>query len=577
MWRIGIALDKFYPGNVYGIYVDIWADTKEVRHIKEVFSTLDPPEDQVVTLSECAIPLNSQTTDTTETLSLPLLVGLVLAVAMVSSVPVLALKKTGHITKQHSFKCVSLVLCLLLVSTMFMSLATVSTTDPRKRSTVWGSESTGDSSRKTQAEIDQQRLISQYISDYFKNDGYAAINEQGNKGSYKSQILNRISDNHANYDRSAVIDFNHGVGNYLTFNGVNEFHYMFEDNVGTLGSGTITGNGVYDYEIFPQTANGKAFFTFISTCLSASIDTSNTMSPQLNPEQGMLYDAQGQFTGRIRGMPYAWTHKLVTSSPTTNPPSGYMSSNGYSHPDSGAHCYMGFSFGSAALCQQVDNNYPNVYYWQWLQDFLYYALSLDITINQALDRASQNRFNAAFSGTALCNSFTAIWPGFQQFANCKLVVYGNGNLRLYEYFVHSYVGSSSYLSGLVSIPNGFTGAQPDGSYTRLRAVNVNDQAMITGSMGYSGADQARGRIWIYGYASSYTSRLRVYVSNDNSNWYLANNNVIISPGGARWIDCGTYANNFKYISLTVYRENSNDYSSDIYIDNVIVLPPLPNP
>jgi hypothetical protein len=44
MWRIGIALDKFYPGNVYGIYIDIWADTKEVRHIKEVFATLDHPK-----------------------------------------------------------------------------------------------------------------------------------------------------------------------------------------------------------------------------------------------------------------------------------------------------------------------------------------------------------------------------------------------------------------------------------------------------------------------------------------------------------------------------------------------------
>ena len=43
MWRIGVGLDKFYPGNVYGIYVDVWADTKEIRYIREVFSTL-PPE-----------------------------------------------------------------------------------------------------------------------------------------------------------------------------------------------------------------------------------------------------------------------------------------------------------------------------------------------------------------------------------------------------------------------------------------------------------------------------------------------------------------------------------------------------
>ncbi len=39
VWRVGIALDKWY-GYMYGIEVDIWADTKEVRSIQEAWSTL---------------------------------------------------------------------------------------------------------------------------------------------------------------------------------------------------------------------------------------------------------------------------------------------------------------------------------------------------------------------------------------------------------------------------------------------------------------------------------------------------------------------------------------------------------
>jgi len=43
VWRVGVALDKWY-GNMYGIEVDIWADTKEVRRVQEAWSMMPPPE-----------------------------------------------------------------------------------------------------------------------------------------------------------------------------------------------------------------------------------------------------------------------------------------------------------------------------------------------------------------------------------------------------------------------------------------------------------------------------------------------------------------------------------------------------
>ncbi len=578
MWRIGIALDKFYPGNVYGIYVDIWADTKEVRHIKEIFSTIDPPTDKVASFNESAIPINIQTTDAAQSTSIILQCAIpILALAAISTIPFWLIKRNKHISKQRSFKLGGLILCFLIVSTMFISLATVSA-DPRRRSTVWGAESTGQAGRKTQAEIDQQRLTAQHISDYFKNDGYVASNYQGSQGSYRSQIIAQISSNEANYDRVAVIDFDHGVGETRYSLGKGEFHYLFEDNIGMDPNDPnyYDNNYIYDIDVYTNTSLRKTYFALINTCMSANYSTYQLEIPQ---GSGHYYPVgQGFVNGtHAQSMPFAWTHNLVTDNATTTPPSGYMSANGYTHADSGGHCYMGFPYGSASLSQQVDNAYPNVYYWMWVEDFLYYGLSFEMSVIQALDHASYNKFNCGFGDTTLYTNFVAIWDPLPHQSNCKLVVYGNGNIHLYEYFVHyPYVSSGSAGSGLVSNQNGFTGAQPDASYTRLRAINVNDQATVVGSMGYSGANLANGHIWVYGYSSGYTSRLGVWVSYYSDSGWQSVGNINVSPGGAHWIDCGTYSSNFRYISFVVYRESGGP-SSDMYLDNVIVLPPLPNP
>ncbi|MEM2112388.1 MAG: hypothetical protein QXX08_11025 [Candidatus Bathyarchaeia archaeon] len=366
---------------------------------------------------------------------------------------------------------------------------------------------------------------------------------------------------------------------------------MFEDNVGTWdGTQWNIENGVYDMEIFPRTANEKAFFVFINTCLSACINAT-VGDYELDPPQGMVKDAQGQPTNRARGMPYAWTHRIVywkgyQDFTTANHMSLFGYETGANGADNGAFCYIGFPFGSAALDQTTQSG-SVVKHWLWVQDFLYYALSLEITVNQALDRASQNRFSRNFGETNLYTGFEAVWPMWNQetqqwdvipYPASTMAIYGNGNIRLYEYFVHyPYVSYGTYGSGSVSNYNGFTGAQPDGSYTRLRAVSVGDQANIVGSMGYSGANLANGRIWVYGYSSGYTSRLRVYVSYYSGSGWQHVSDVIITPGSPRWIDCGNYANNFRYISFAVYRQSAGDYSNDVYLDNVLVLPPLPNP
>jgi hypothetical protein len=587
MWRIGVALDKFYPGNVYGIYVDVWADTKEIRHIKEVFSTLDPPIDKIATLDESAVgPLDTQAFSEAQpnSISIPWIALPAFAAVMLGTVPIWLVKKK-NLKKQRFFKINGILLCLLIALAMLLvPISAVNAAEPTRRATIWGAESTGMANRKTQAEILQQRSTSQRISDYFKNDGYDASNYQGSQGSFKTQILDQISTNEQNYDRVAVVDFDHGIGETRYSEAPGEFHYMFEDNIGMDPSDPyyFDHNYVYDMDIYERTNLGKTFFAFINTCMSANVSTYQLEIPQ---GSGQYYQVgQGfEYTTEAQGMPFGWTHgiKVFLDYDTTNPPSGYMSRNGYTHPDSGAYCYIGFPFGSASLSQQVDPDYPNKYYWMWVEDFFLYALSWDMSVIQALDHASYENFEWGFGDTALYKDFIAIWDPLPHYSGCKMVVYGNGDMHLYEYFVHSpYEDQGTYGSGTVSNPNGFTGAQPNGDYTHLRAVGVYDQAMVVGSMGYTGANEAHGHIYVRGYsAGGYTSRLRVYASYyKDQGWQCVSDNIVVSSGsGVHWIDCGVWSSNFRYISLVVYRESAGDNSCDLYLDSVLVRPSLPAP
>lgn len=61
MRHVWVSLDKFYPGNVYGFNVYVWADTGAIAHIQERISTMDPPPEPVATANDItAQPVNEQ-------------------------------------------------------------------------------------------------------------------------------------------------------------------------------------------------------------------------------------------------------------------------------------------------------------------------------------------------------------------------------------------------------------------------------------------------------------------------------------------------------------------------------------
>jgi len=281
---------------------------------------------------------------------------------------------------------------------------TVNATSQKECIEIWGAESTGatepssdsGSWRKTADKIDAQKQVSSLISVYFSsyNQGYFTENNQGDN-SLKSMILDDISYAEASYTRAAVVDFDHGQGR-TDYQGLNEFHFMFEDNVGVATGDRdhiiwVPDNAVYDMDVYPRVNLGKVDFAFINTCGSANL--TNLINGQ--SWQGLIPG-----TYRARGMPFAWSGRIVNSG---------MSSYGYSSPDDG--------------------------------DFFWYASNRGNSVIDALDDSSLDHYDAPFGDTDLYGGYHAFWPLWNkytqqweggEFPDSTMKVYGNGNIHLYR-------------------------------------------------------------------------------------------------------------------------------------------------
>ena len=512
---------------------------------------------------------------------------------MLGVIPVwFLLSKKKNLPKSFC-KIGGILLCVLVFSTIALVPIAKVNAESTRGALIFGSRSDGAMTegqnpyhwRKTANELTRQGTTSNAISNYFRDDGYATENHQGYPGSLHDNVLDEIDVTADQHSLVAIVDFDHGVGNIID----DEFHFMFEDNEGTyVGPPPYSTyppieypnepwNGVYDYEIYQKTDDynpSKYFFSFINTCMSA-----NTT----NPYTGQ--DWQGYVNGKARGMPFAFTNHRVTSQPTSSPPSGNMSRNGYTHPDSGQFAYIGFPHGSAALSQTITGISP--LYATWLEKFFWYALSFDISVNDALDEATLRNFNCLFGSSDLATGFTANWP---QDANgdgiwepqygygSTLALYGNGNIHLYQYFVHDVVSYSGYGWWAVNNPENIEGGSNDGNYAVLQAqyywiwgMGIEGQAMIVGSIGW----EATGHIYLNGYSAyGYASPLQVWVSYNYQNWYQVGSEMTITQTTPYWIDVGTYSGKFRYIAVVVYCDSWGE-AANLYADSVLVIPSPP--
>jgi hypothetical protein len=149
------------------------------------------------------------------------------------------------------------------------------------------------------------------------------------------------------------------------------------------------------------------------------------------------------------------------------------------------------------------------------------------------------------------------------------VVYGNGNMHLYEYFVHDVVWSSGQGYYWVNNENDLEGGSNDYNYAELYAEEYNSQAMIIGSIGW----EATGHIYLYGYSEEgYSSELYVYVCYTyDQNWEQVGDIFTITESSPHWIDVGTPTGKFRYIAVVVYCNDWGD-ASYLFLDSVLIIP-----
>ncbi len=480
VWRVGVQLNKWY-GDLYGIEVDMYADTGQIISAKEALSSLHPQDylnapanaNNVVnqtSILNTAQALNKEALTVESNPSMIMWLLLLTSLGILSTVSVFSIKKkayshklfpffktkgmklsvhTGNMKKLLGPVNAAILICIIaLPSLVFsVSISPVKATTPAGTAVVWGSESIGQLFGQTQPyfywrkeynEIMVQQNEAQWIEDDFTFAGWAGtnghvINRQGDPGSYKSNIIDDLTFlKNSGATNVAIVDFDHGIGTSLYSGDPGVFHYMFEDEegnyIGNYPGSYQPNNAVYDNQIYTLTNEGEVIFAFISTCMSADYYNSLGAIPPSDPYysvlQGHLHD------GIYRGMAYAFTHRLVGLQ---------MSSDGYNSADAGSQVYIGFPIGSPSLSQWLPD--PEVSGWlyaDWVPYFFSALLRSHMTVHNALDYASGILWGTNFNLSPLSRyspegGFEPYWYIYGQeneWPTSWMTVFGNANIQL---------------------------------------------------------------------------------------------------------------------------------------------------
>lgn len=178
-------------------------------------------------------------------------------------------------------------------------------------------------------------------------------------------------------------------------------------------------------------------------------------------------------------------------------------------------------------------------------------------------KASEIMIYCPFDGGWFYNSGGVLdgWSGFS--------LYHGWNNLYYEW----YAGTPFYASdstkyedgGVVDNHEYLRGSSNDGNYAHIHCSDYPDRADIIGTL--NAEVTYGGHIEIYGCSGQggYLSDLRVYVSEDNWNYYQVGSVMRITATSPYWINVGDYGDSFRYIRVVGY---DSGYSVCLYLDSV---------
>jgi hypothetical protein len=400
-WYVPLGFDKFYPGDVSGMTVSVWADTGEISTVGPVVVdsgglAYSDAEEPIADEEEISQEFNKEQI----TMPSPIVISAVLGFVGVSLGCGKRLSKSTRGKVFCSRFGVILLSALIMSGILVVATPNVSADIPIGKSRIYASL------YGNPDQIYDERIAAidmcQEIAADFNYAGYSTSNLCGS-GTTKDNVLSYASSDEQNYQRTAVFHFGH----------MSSPNWAYQDNVGE----EITWSGIGD-----NTVLGKHFFVFLWVCEQA---------------RGPSY-----------GIPASWMNRSD------------MSDNGYTNPDFDGQCYIGF-YGFSPMISSYhqtfeEDDQPGPCK-DFIESFYYHALHENIMVNYALDEASDDYFGCDYASSILNDGYNSWWPGggnatlhldedgwfpsywretypemYGNFSDNRMRVFGDGTTKLYQ-------------------------------------------------------------------------------------------------------------------------------------------------
>jgi hypothetical protein len=386
-WYVPLGFDKFYPGDVTGMTVTIWADTGEVSSTSPMVcdigsqSTVEGEIDTEIEQGSTILSSSTAISGSIVIAAIFIVAGCLFLTRRNESTSA-CMRKLFHPKFWGIMLIASIVFSSVLI-TIPMANATGSDLI-RSKAMIYASLHD-----QVDNEPDAAEEVTDYIEQCFLENGYSTTNLCG-EGTTVSNVMNYTQSSENTFGRVAAFHFGHYYDPYESY----------QDNNGV----PVCADDISDY-----TESQKHFFVWIWACKQA-------------------YNASYR-------MPVAWTHR----EPGTG---GYMSNDGYFTTDSGDHCFITFDGGSP----QIGNSSGtfNCSETGPLKNFimLFYDYALEevsgggYTVKGSLDRASLDFFDCNYENCVISDWYHgAWWPGPEPEATYypgRMLVFGNGDIKLYQ-------------------------------------------------------------------------------------------------------------------------------------------------
>jgi hypothetical protein len=366
-WYVPLGFDKFYPGDVSGLTVILWADTGEVCSMDRVIvdsGIAGASAQQTIDNKTAVVQLNQpeKIGVATQAIGVSLLAGIVFASVCNSKII-----STGR--RKRVPKIIGVLFCIIIVISMIF-LPTVGAVSATGRSRVYSSVGTlygYNNDSADAAEANAASVLCNYIGNASLDAGYITTNSYAN--TVNTAVVSDAGSDEQNYLGTLVFHAGH-------FSSKNT---AYQDS---------SGNPIYCGDLLSQTGLRRHFFVFLWVCVQAESNTGGTS--------------------------VGWTHRDAN-------PGIYLSSNGFSALDGEGQCYISFSGYSPMLSEDVPNSQGYYYNFAGVASpgpcnwfgiyFYYYALYQGYSVHDSLDLASESFFGCDYSNTVLYTGYQSWWPG----------------------------------------------------------------------------------------------------------------------------------------------------------------------